>query len=420
MTGTNDSIVLADVSSHRRNFDRVYRACEKDRFFYYPSLLRSPGKIRRIVLWGLRQSERDLAQYEPMIDAVLRRNPNIELLAVVGDHDSATYRLRGKHYVSQAFFFANPGLYRDATIVDRECTWQKEAFHREKLEALGFPVVRFEHFLMSPCMAPDGYLPEQSSAALGNYRQHSEVILEHRASLLSYVDWLADDKSKCVYLSCLMGLLSMDFRFFYHANLNPYEHRYVPGDVERPLTEDEIFVDCGAYDGADSINFARRVGFRFAAIHLFEPESNNFRLASDAISSFCADTGARRMYLNRLGVSEVNAYLRFEGTGTSVSVTSEMAECGRGVFVARLDDMLEGASWIKLEVEGAELAALKGAFRLVEQGRATVSVSTYHLPRDFLELLPYLRDHHPSHRLFLRHSGLEPGTLCITAVPAAA
>jgi len=38
-----------------------------------------------------------------------------------------------------------------------------------------------------------------------------------------------------------MALISMDYRFF-HANLNPNPHRYIPDDIGRPLTVEEIFV----------------------------------------------------------------------------------------------------------------------------------------------------------------------------------
>jgi FkbM family methyltransferase len=48
-----------------------------------------------------------------------------------------------------------------------------------------------------------------------------------------------------------------------------------------------------------------------------------------------------------------------------------------------LDDVLEHATYIKMDIEGAEIDTLKGAERIITTDHPNLAASLYHTPEDF-------------------------------------
>ena len=76
--------------------------------------------------------------------------------------------------------------------------------------------------------------------------------------------------------------------------------------------------------------------------------------------------------------------------------------------IVSIDDFVEGQGakkidFIKMDVEGFELNALRGAARTMEKHRPKLAISLYHKPQDFFEIPIYLKDVFPFYRLYLEH-----------------
>ena len=65
--------------------------------------------------------------------------------------------------------------------------------------------------------------------------------------------------------------------------------------------------------------------------------------------------------------------------------------------------MVEEASFIKLDVEGFEARALRGAARLLSQQRPRLAVASYHYAQDLLDIVETIDDLAPGYNLYLRH-----------------
>lgn len=59
--------------------------------------------------------------------------------------------------------------------------------------------------------------------------------------------------------------------------------------------------------------------------------------------------------------------------------------------------------FIKMDIEGSELAALIGAQQVIGQFRPRLAVSLYHRPSDFFEIPLWLSDCFPWYDLHLEH-----------------
>ena len=72
-----------------------------------------------------------------------------------------------------------------------------------------------------------------------------------------------------------------------------------------------------------------------------------------------------------------------------------------------LDDVLQNVApdFIKLDVEGAEIAALSGMTRTITKYRPRLAISGYHRPQDLWEIPLKLLELLPNARLYVRQHG---------------
>ena len=68
-----------------------------------------------------------------------------------------------------------------------------------------------------------------------------------------------------------------------------------------------------------------------------------------------------------------------------------------------IDDFVQKASFIKLDVEGFETRALKGAGRLLRKQRPRLAVASYHYATDLLDIAQTIDELAPDYSFCLRH-----------------
>jgi FkbM family methyltransferase len=68
-----------------------------------------------------------------------------------------------------------------------------------------------------------------------------------------------------------------------------------------------------------------------------------------------------------------------------------------------IDGEIERVDFLKLDVEGAELAALKGAGGTIRKFNPKMGISIYHRPNDIFELPLYIRENFPKYKIYIDH-----------------
>ena len=175
--------------------------------------------------------------------------------------------------------------------------------------------------------------------------------------------------------------------------------------------ENEVFVDCGCFDGATCFNFAGWCGAKgFDHIYSFEADPKNYEKSKAVL----APLGKCDLY--PYGTADVNkkVYFSSEAFETSCIISREEAEKRNfegveEIETVALDDILEGKkiTFIKMDIEGAEYEALLGARKLILENRPRMAISVYHKFEDFVTLADLVLKMHPDYRIAYRHYGFD-------------
>jgi FkbM family methyltransferase len=236
-------------------------------------------------------------------------------------------------------------------------------------------------------------------------------ILQEKKEIRAVLDLLSDDTSRREYVGQLRWRLLQDFGALPAPS---GEEQYFPPDIIT-LRPGEVFVDCGAYDGDTLRPFLRRCP-GFARVLALEPDPANFARLTGFIGGLPADM-RKRLSARMVCVGEKRGKVRFAAGGGETSKVTVRGETT--VECETLDEICsgDGPSYVKMDIEGAELDALRGAERLLRQSEAMWAVCVYHKPEHLWQLPLFISEHSQGHRFFLRkYAGEIWETVCY-AVP---
>ena len=87
------------------------------------------------------------------------------------------------------------------------------------------------------------------------------------------------------------------------------------------------------------------------------------------------------------GASDSAQSLIFIDDGSSSTVSSGEGEL---VSLKRLDDIaLPRPDLIKIDIEGAELKAMRGMTRILQEARPMMAIACYHYPNEILDIVDF-------------------------------
>lgn len=243
------------------------------------------------------------------------------------------------------------------------------------------------------------YLPEGAGYGpmLGFLPAFAEVDLIKRINA-SVRDAFADAESVRVLEGILKYRLTWDMTHIEAVARAEKAIYFEPGVLE--IGTDEVFVDGGAYDGDTVRAFAQRTGGRYAHIHAFELDPANVDKAH------AGTAGLDGVTVHAAGLwshADTLSLEHSETDGSRISDRPESGAAGLKVPLVALDAVIDHATLIKLDVEGAEAAALEGARRIITNHKPKLAVCAYHRPDDLIVLVDKIKALRPDYRLRLRH-----------------
>lgn len=232
--------------------------------------------------------------------------------------------------------------------------------------------------------------------------------LEEKTKITEAFSCLVDEESREQFYKHLKVRLGYSFDELPNAST---DNQYFPNDI-LTLKEPEVFLDCGAYTGDTLNDYLKYAKVPFRKYICLEPDPQNLIALNENINS--------KNILNTevfdIAVGNENAVLKFDATGGGGAGLSNSGSIS--VQCKRIDDYFkEEITFIKLDIEGAELDALKGAYNTIQRCKPKIAVCIYHLPNDLWEIILYIKENFPFYNLNVRTHQYDGLDFVLYAIP---
>jgi len=181
------------------------------------------------------------------------------------------------------------------------------------------------------------------------------------------------------------------------------------------LRSDEVFIDCGAFDGDTVEDFIKFRGESFGSIVAFEPDPLNWTKLQDRLKRL-PDTVRMKITAFPYALGSKERTVQFDSTGLD---TARIGSGSVAVECVTLDRVLKhlDPTFIKFDIEGAELDALDGARELITRKRPVLAVSCYHQQSHLWDIPLKLAELCREYEFFLRPHGVEGWDLLCYGIP---
>lgn len=217
-------------------------------------------------------------------------------------------------------------------------------------------------------------------------------------------NWLADEKSKRTMRCYLSGHIEVrGWPMLPVWRESDAEKQYFPDDIIN-LSQHEVFVDCGAFTGDTLEMFGRQVN-TFDKYYALEPDVERFAELKNVIRR-TSDKG--KIIHLPIGVSDKKGEVLFShssaGCGQIRYDNDIIDDCVR-IELNSLDNLIdedEKVTFIKMDIEGEELSALRGAENIIRRDRPCLAICIYHKKEDLITIPQYIKRLIPEYKLFLR------------------
>lgn len=181
------------------------------------------------------------------------------------------------------------------------------------------------------------------------------------------------------------------------------------------IEDGEVFVDGGAYIGDTIDRFievAKQEKVQYSKIVAFEPNQNNLQVLRKK------HRNNDKVRVIRKGLSDREFTLLFKEDGGRSLIVKDEAQATTKIPVIDIDHVPEcrDATWIKMDIEGAEMAALHGAKETILRNHPKLTICTYHSAEDMIRIPEYIHELVPEYRLYIRQHTMHAGETVLYAL----
>jgi FkbM family methyltransferase len=254
--------------------------------------------------------------------------------------------------------------------------------------------------------------------AIGPHYQISNpnILSQHRSQVEKVYGLLADDISRKQYLGHIRWRATLD-----ETDIPIWDRKRVYFGADfYTLDSDARIADIGAFDGDSLRAYLYWRGDQFGMFDAYEPDPISFDALKTYVQKLPLDV-ASRVRPRQMAMGEKSGLLSLYASGmpgsrlTNDAGSSAMVE----VPIGTVDEVYgqDRLDFLKLDIEGGELAALTGAQVVIARDRPVIAVAIYHKPHDIFSLPEWLADRTGGYNYFLRSHDADGIDLVFYAVP---
>ena len=223
-----------------------------------------------------------------------------------------------------------------------------------------------------------------------------EYYLSNKEKFDKIYNLLADEQSKKTFSNIIKYKISGKIDYLFECEVTPDE----PYQSFLKLSDNEDFLDLGAYNGDTVLDFVSRVK-GYNSITAVEPDKKSFK----------------KLLLNTENLQNIThkniCISSFSGKGSFGMFGGRNSSAEKGNTEAEfitIDDLLEekSVSYIKMDIEGEEANAIKAAEKTIKCYKPKMLISAYHRTEDLLTLPEAVLKHRADYKIYIRHFSSVP------------
>ena len=266
---------------------------------------------------------------------------------------------------------------------------------------------RFETIYNSVATHEDDVMKELSNenivsfvATIKKYPEIIDMFIQEKYLWLESASYLPNDT--VVVRKLLQDTVSKNFfdawvqfrKSGFDMNYYPYPTNSLNEQyfIKNFIGKSKKFIDCGAYTGDTVKAFYNHN--KSGKVISFEPDPKNVNLLQKI-------SKGKNVLIYPMGVASSSQVLKFNCLGSGGSFSKEGTIL---LPVTSLDETVYNFNpdYIKMDIEGTELDALKGARNIIKDFTPNLAISIYHKAQDLWEIPLYINSINPNYEYFIR------------------
>ena len=252
----------------------------------------------------------------------------------------------------------------------------------------------------------------ESKEDFEHMRLIADSLKDHLDDFIHLYSKLGDYRSKLVLYSIMSNWYQYDFKMLNRSIEKSYGH-YFDLDLIEPNSE-EVIVDLGAYTGDTILDYIYTYGEnKYQKIYAYDITEESLIKLKENVSRYPNIIVKKRAITDKTGIT----YIKKSEVDNSANMTMDHGD--DEVLETTLDDEVkEKITMIKMDIEGGEQKALRGAEEHIKKEHPKLLISVYHNVRDIFEIPKMIEQMDSSYQFYLRNygGGVYPTEIVLIAI----
>lgn len=225
--------------------------------------------------------------------------------------------------------------------------------------------------------------------------------------ILKCVELLDDEESAEVYAEIIESRLLG----YYPLRKFISRDQYFDLPQFRAVSENEVFVDCGAFVGDSIEKYIIAHDGTFGKIIAFEPDIINYRALSyriERLNKEWALSTDKIQLINAEVASKTTIGILTQQARTSSSIYEKINGSRNVVKIYSLDDFFSDCkiNFLKADIESFEMDMLQGAEKIIRRDLMKIAICIYRSVSDIYQILLWLLNLNLDYKFSVRHHRL--------------
>jgi len=226
---------------------------------------------------------------------------------------------------------------------------------------------------------------------------NTDYIEKNKDKIKTVLELFSDEVSKNVFEGLIQYRKTSNPLHIITANYDDYFHPIVHPEIN------DVIIDGGAWHGDSAIDFIEKLDNK-CSIFSFEPDQKSYEQLCATIQKNNIEKQVKPINKGLYSKNGIVYFNNDKENDMQYTVQEEYSEIH--IDVVTIDSFLDNkqkVNFIKMDIEGSEIDAIKGAQQTIQTYKPKLAICLYHLKNDLWEIPLLIKKINPSYKLYMGH-----------------